>query len=187
MAIVTDDFNRAVLGSNWTQALGTVVIDSGIRATGGATGDCHAFYNAASFGAAQYAQAVAVAVSSSWIGVIVRAAVNNFYAFYGDAGSWELWRFVSGSGTMLAAGPWTLAVGDVIRLEASGTTLVGKKNGFTVTTQTDSAHSTGAPGVGFWLDGVYYNYVDDWEGGDLYNELIDVDARFMRTHPVYRM
>jgi len=56
-----------------------------------------------------------------------------------------------------------------------------------VTTTTDSSLSSGAPGVALWGNDASFNaYVDDWEGGDLYNELTDVDLRFLRRQPVYR-
>jgi len=188
MAIATDNFNRASLGANWTNAFGTVVINSNTRATGSAAGENDAFYNALTFSADQYAQAVITPSATDWAGVCVRASVNNSYIFEGTTSQWEIAKYVAGAFTELTAGSWTASAGDVFRLEVAGTTLRAFRNGVLVSTATDSSLSAGNPGVAFWsLDASFNAFADDWEGGDLYNELIDRDMRFARTNPVYRM
>lgn len=68
----------------------------------------------------------------------------------------------------------TMTVGDVIRLEASGTgatvTLTAKVNGTTVLTTTDSAADrilTGAPGIKIYGTNQPLYQADSWAGGDL--------------------
>jgi hypothetical protein len=188
MAIATDDFNRASLGANWTNALGAVVIDSNTRAVCSVAGENDAFYNALTFSADQYAQAVVTLSTADWVGVCVRASANNSYVFYGSTSDWEITRWVSGVAGVIASGSWTASTGDVLRLEVVGTTLRAFRNGVLVSIATDTSLSTGNPGVSFWGTNASFNaFADDWEGGDLYNELIDRDVRFARTNPVYRM
>lgn len=125
-----------------------------------------------SFANDQYAEGKIAQVGSDqqFLGVCVRASLGNAYGFVVDGDQYYLWRLVNFGGyTTLAQGSVTISAGDIVRLEASGTTLTAKKNGSTVTTITDSTFSSGAPGVAgfsFTTSGTY-TLLDDWVGNDL--------------------
>ena len=124
------------------------------------------------FSADQYAEARISQVGSnrSWMGVCVRASAGYSYALGVEPGGlWYLYKTNNYSVSTLANGTTTLSAGDVIRLEASGTTLTAKRNGSVLATATDSAIASGAPGVygqGEATSGTY-TLLDDWVGADL--------------------
>jgi hypothetical protein len=85
----------------------------------------------------------------------------------------QLWRFDDGAPTTLdSQAGVTINNGDVIRIEATGTTITLKINGTGIAgigtdgSLTDATYSSGVAGFGG-----YHNYgtikYDDWEGGDL--------------------
>ena len=132
----------------------------------------HAYRNDGSFANDQYAEAkiVQVGSASQYMGVCVRAGNGDAYAFAVDGINYLMWKLIGFGGyTELAYAPLAVSAGDTIRLEASGTTLTAKKNGATVTTVTDSALTSGRPGVagqGGASSGTY-TLLDDWVGDDL--------------------
>lgn len=112
------------------------------------------------------------------VNVFVRATVNGntdsreFYSFGYSQGSasWFIEKRISGSGTELDSDAVTPAVtsGDVIRIEVSGTSIVGKVNGATVCSTTDSDLTSGYAGMyAFIGDAARSCAVDNFECGDL--------------------
>jgi hypothetical protein len=149
----TDSFPGSSLSGSWTIEQGTASVSGnavGI-ATGGADSRFLAVRNE-SYPAEQFAQATCTVAptGTNTIGVCVRgsAIAETFYAFYCDATDRYLFKVVTGAVTVLAqqAGA-SMAVNDVLRLEVSGTSLTAKVNGTAVLTATDSAISSGAPGL----------------------------------------
>lgn len=175
-AVATDDFNRsdATLGANWTDFAVTnffVSSNHAIFSEGGnnVAGSC---YTAISFAAGQYAQAK-VTFGTGVIGVLVRgtAAVNDGYYYFEDTGGATYMGYSNdGFGVDLGTGGSEISSGDIMRLEISGTTLTPKVNGTLQDPpgqQTDSAYSSGYPGLSGYGTTVTNMYCDDWEGGDL--------------------
>lgn len=131
----------------------------------------HVHWNAGSFSNDQYAEAKLAQVGSAGqrIGVCVRAGAGNAYAFVTDGTFYIFYKLSGYSYTLLAQAVRAVSAGDVIRLEASGTTLTAKHNGATVATVTDSTLSSGQPGIaaiGEATSGTY-TLLDDWVGDDL--------------------
>ena len=132
----------------------------------------HAYRNDGSFANDQYAEAkiVQVGSASQYMGVCVRSGNGDAYAFVVDGINYLMWKLIGYGGyTQLAFAALAVVAGDTIRLEASGTTLTAKLNGSTVTTVTDSALTSGRPGVagqGGAASGTY-TLLDDWVGDDL--------------------
>lgn len=119
----------------------------------------------------QYAEGkiTQVGTAGQYMGVVVRSSSGNGYGFYVTPGTYNVWKTVSFVWTSLASGAITLTAGDVVRLEVSGTALSAKQNGSTIWSGTDSALSSGAPGVsgtGEAASGTY-TLLDDWVGDDL--------------------
>jgi len=108
-------------------------------------------------------------VHNDFMGVIVRgdiyAPAVTFYIYWGHDTNQYLHKVVAGAFTPLdsLASGWSL--GDVIRLEANGTTLTAKLNGTTIFEVNDADISSGAPGIGALGTGA--TLLDIWEGGDL--------------------
>lgn len=96
----------------------------------------------------QFAEITVDSTVTGGPGVLVRMSSGDGYGArpVGD-GTLEIVRFDSGSATSLASGGTEPTVGQVLRLEVSGTSLTCKVNGTTQVSTTDSNHSTGAPGV----------------------------------------
>jgi hypothetical protein len=172
--LATDTFNRAdnvSLGANWSSVVSMV---SGCRilsnqVTSNSASGSGSRYTGVSFPADQYSQAV-IGVALPGGGPTVRAdSSGNFYLFTIDSpgvSATALMLKYTGSFSTLDTRSCSAVVGDVIRLEVSGTTLTGKVNGTVVSTVTDTAIASGNPGLHIYFFNPALS-LDDWEGGDL--------------------
>lgn len=129
-------------------------------------------WNADAFNDDQYSEGTLSGVGSgAFIGVSVRcsASAATYYGYYVDVDETYMFKQVSGSFTQLGSKGTGGSATDVLRLEASGTTITPIKNGSEDTevgAQTDSAIGSGSAGLcGYW-DSVQPR-IDDWEGGNL--------------------
>jgi hypothetical protein len=166
----SDDFNRAApLGANWSTNQGGMTICTNALCGNGAS-DNQVFYNAISPGAAQFAELTLTAeANGQFLGPGVRhggAGVASAYQCITDGVSNnEISEFVAGTYTQLASNTTNLAVNDVVRLEASGSSLTCKRNGANLLTATDSSLVSGSVGAGGFDMGA--TRMDNWSGGDL--------------------
>ena len=171
----SDGDTLTTYSSNWTQNRGTMNINTNACYGSSGSHDCY-HWNADTFNNDQYSEIVLTALSGSadWMGVTCRAdtgsGVQSFYLWdTRDTGDSYLVKYVTGSPTTIAnASDGIRSVSDVLRLEVTGTTLDPLLNGSTaaMTSQTDSALSSGYAGVGGY-GGSTGMRGDDWEGGDL--------------------
>jgi len=191
MATASDDFNRPDgpgLGPNWTVPAGALRTRISAYACGalGTSGPNVGVWNAATFGADQYADAriAALSIAGPECGVIVRAALAAVTHYrFGAAppeppdNGWEIKRIVAGSSTLLAyGGAGVVSAGDRIRLEVETTgasvtlrAYSGVGGDELVTTYVDTHAdrlTTGQPGI-FFIGEYDNNALDDWSGGDL--------------------
>lgn len=163
--------------SNWNVGNGDIIVTTNAaRANTGGSGP-HYWYTG-TFANDQYAEVTYSDATNTHgqIGPSVRKSANTTITLYGfeifSTGS-EFYKRVSGTYTALGAGggfdTFTLANGDVFRLEGSGSTITPKKNGATAAqgAVTDSSIASGQPGLGGWSDGSGSVGADTWEGGDL--------------------
>lgn len=169
---VTDNFNRAdenPLAGNWTTPAGQFQIFSNQLYTASGVTSHYAYWNANTFANNQYASLKVITVSANWqsIGPAVRiqnTGANGYYVSWHDTNVLTL--FVTVAGTDTSLGTSTAVATDVIRIEASGTSISVKKNGSVVIGPvTDSNFSSGKAGVGG--SGGAAGVADDWAGGDL--------------------
>lgn len=88
-------------------------------------------------------------VTGKFIGPAIRASttVATGYVCWGDTASSSLFADVAGSVTTIATGGPAFSNGDVIEVDANGTTITCKQNGATVLSGTDSNISSGKGGV----------------------------------------
>jgi hypothetical protein len=125
----------------------------------------------------QYAQITTTnaAGDKGQIGPAVRCASGAFtkYGYEITANGREFYKRVAGTYTGLGATfvGATAVDGDVVRLEANGTTITPKLNGSIDSGHgavTDSSIASGSAGIGGWWDGtVSSTRAADWEGGNL--------------------
>jgi hypothetical protein len=188
-SVATDDFNRASLGSNWTNlntTWGTIVTQTSTVFTGTSanTGNEAAavWAGAGSFTDDQYSEGelggLTFLTADYCAGYIARASADtdgnrDFYFFYvaGDSSgpnyTTVLGKVVNGTRTVLHSASAAWANTDLISIECEGTTIRGCKNGTPLGgsfTQTDSSLTTGKPGIlanGSSLTG------DNWVGGNI--------------------
>lgn len=174
----TDAFTAAdgtaltTYSANWTNNGSTFSITSNaLRCSSSSEGAAH--WNADTFGNDQYATATVTAITSfAYIGVSVRchASATTFYGFESNSNDASyLFKYVAGVSTTLGSTGAVFTVTDVLRLEASGTTITPKVDGATLNppgAQTDSSISSGYAGVvGAGNDSG--SRIDNWEGGNL--------------------
>lgn len=130
------------------------------------------FWNAHTFDDDQYSQIKVVdfGPSGGYIGLSVRCSgtgsPNCYLYIVDDADAGYLYKYVSGTQTLLDGTGATVSTDDIIRLEAEGTTIRVLINGSEDISVVDSSITSGAPGVA-GLDDESATLSDDWEGGNL--------------------
>lgn len=170
MTTASDNFNRALLGSDWVQGIGTMLIVSN-AATGTASVNSIYFWNTATntFGADQESQVVVgnLATGAQYASVAVRASGTRCYEAYTDGVAGALHtaiaRIDAGVETEILTVATTFTAGDVLKLGIVGTTLQMYKNGTAVGgTIVDATYASGQPGIGTYDVAT----VDDWSALD---------------------
>jgi hypothetical protein len=172
----TDSFTSATnqdlesYSSNWTVTMGSCAVDGTVDKGQGSTGGSEnlAAWNADTFDNDQYAEGVVSSLTSGQnIGSSVRNSLTQAtnYHFYVGSNDSYLGKMTNGSWDQLGAGTGK-STGDVVRIEAEGTTITPKINGSTsdIGAQTDSSHSSGYAGWHHWQT---EGFIDDWEGGNI--------------------
>lgn len=183
MSVVSDDFERADLGTNWTVYSGAVgIVDNraiGVRSAGGTLlGLGLVAWTATMFGTDQFSEAVLSPNidAQAQFQVFVRRRVSDRqrYGFHWNlsASRWELKRDGGPAAPVLATASGTpLAAGDVLRIEARGTTLRGFRNGTLVLTAEDSVLAgQGEPGMALnvrFVTRFPAPFAERWNGGSL--------------------
>jgi hypothetical protein len=189
--VASDDFNRANEdplsgGGNWGQlhdtSNGDLQVSSNKVISDSTSGSekTARWVGAGSFTDDQYSSLVISGFgffgNSYQAGVIARASADtgtgrDYYAYYitddGDSSKLtKLVKVVNGSETTLASSSIAWTGGDRVEIEVEGTTIRGLKNGVEQHSSTDSALTTGKPGV--WMRGDSgVPQGDDWEGGNI--------------------
>lgn len=174
--VASDDFNRAdgLLGANWTTGVDgndPEIVGNEVVGPGGFI-DHEAFYSASAFNNNQYSQAVINAIAgNSYMGVMCRASTTdhvvaqNVDHFLGVGIFW----YNGGAFTEIAGdSDGFLVPGDVLRLEAEGTTFRFYVNGVLRLSGTNaSAPASGRPGILVSNTG---DEIDNWAGGNIVND-----------------
>jgi hypothetical protein len=167
----TDTFTgsngTAINASNWTSLINSFTIQSN-AALGAVSVDSLAFWDADVFADDQYAQCSHTVFGGYIGGPVVRAAATRgYWARVNDASTIALYRIDSSASFNLlqTMGSLTISSGDVIRVEAEGTTLRVYQNGVQRgTDQTDATYSSGSAGIAAYNAGPL---LDDFEADNL--------------------
>ena len=120
----------------------------------------------------QYAEVTVAAIGSAGsIGVAVRCTAGTTatgYVFYSDLYLSYLFKYVNGSFTQIGTTGSPFQAGDVVRLEAIGTTLRPLVNGqlWAQGELTDASIASGYPGIGGYGNSTG-SRIDDWVGSGL--------------------
>lgn len=186
MTTVSDNFvraNNASLGANWTDwSTGHAQIVSN-QACGSGAFQCGDYWTANTFLADHYSEVTAAALPSSgsvWMGPTVRqTALGKGYLliYLPGTGFMMFNQTAPGSSSQIGSTvAGTLAVNDVLRLDASGTTLKAYKNGTLLMTVTDASWSSGSPGLAFYGTSSTSGAVSLWTGSDSGGSPVNIDT-----------
>lgn len=147
----------SVSGGNWTTVNGNMQVISHVISNNQTAGyGLYSWSGVGSFNANQFATVTFTALGNDDMGPGVRTSTSGGNQGYGAdcaVGACRITKVVNGVQTNLTSFTGILAPGDVIRLEASGTSptvLTLKKNGAVLQTYTDSTApitSAGTPGL----------------------------------------
>lgn len=172
----TDDFNRAnetPLAGNWSKSTGSSSANINLTSNAivaSAAGDKFYYWNAASFNNDQYSQTRYPTFSSSSFDGgpacrILTTGLQGYWTSPRDASLSEqaIHKLVAASYSTVATALTTFANGDTLRMECSGSSVLGKKNGTTIVSATDTSIASGPAGV-FIYEGVT---LDDWQAENL--------------------
>jgi hypothetical protein len=144
----SDNFNRAAIGTGWTNIAGGIVIVSSTTAQGSGASTNSAYWNADTPGADQFARCT-VASGGGDDGPACRMVADDSF-YYLDIrydGIWHLAKRIAGTNTELASGTG-IAFLSIFEVRAVGTTITGWDDGAQLgTNQTDSAIASGRFGV----------------------------------------
>jgi hypothetical protein len=189
----TDNFNGTEFtelptwNAGWSAQEGSMQIIGTPSSAGTAGGKtvgggnmCSVRWTGDSFNSDHYSQAKYV--SNNYPGIMVRlqSGSSSGYIYFVSIGN--LYRYDSGAITDLGVSGPICGIGDIGRLEMSGSTMSASKNGGSPTNKTDATYSGGGAGIGsFSASG----QVDDWEGGNLASAPFPpFDLVTSQNHPV---
>lgn len=178
MASYSDPFtgSSASLGANWTQITGATFgnyLNSNKAYPSNSTGSHGSYWNAGAFANDQYSEIVVGQTpggtfDSLGLAVRISAAGENYYYTWNPLGKIEIWKNVGGTFSAVdQTVTSTVQAGDVLRLEAEGTTLRVIHNGSTIITKTDTSLSSGSAGIYGYCNLYTDCSADSWAGGDL--------------------
>lgn len=160
--------NENPIGGNWTKCPGSnhdFQILSNKLTGANFNNDAVIYWNAATGANDQFSEITVFAAGGTFYGPSVRTATSSYQCYGADAPGELIFKIVGTTFTSLASGSTNATTaGDVLRVEAEGSTIRWVKNGTTYRTVTDTTYTSGRWGV--------YQYSFDssfslWTGGDI--------------------
>ncbi|WP_406730880.1 hypothetical protein [Streptomyces sp. NBC_01794] len=171
MTSFTDDFNRADstdLGAGWVEVSGDWSIVSTQLSPGAAGGTIILRAAGAMASNDNSAQATIAATTAASHGVWCRGSSNisSGYLWRNDGSSWDLFSVVGGSFSVIGSYAAAAAPGDVMKVQAVGSTIKGLVNGVERVSVTDTGVATGT-GVGIRSESTGLIRFDDFAAADV--------------------
>jgi len=170
MTTFTDDFNRSngAPGANWVDATGLWAIVSNQLSSGTVGGTIVIRAATAMATNDNSAQVTIAATGSVSHGVWCRGntGFTNGYLFRNDGSSWTLFSVVGGSFTSIGSFAAAAVAGDVVKVQAVGSTIKGYVNGVQRVSVTDTAVATGTS-VGLRAESTNLLRFDDFVAADV--------------------
>jgi hypothetical protein len=173
MTTFSDDFNRANstdLGAGWVEVSGDWSIISNQLSSGSAGGTIILRAAAAMASNDHSAQVTIAATTSASHGLWIRGnpsgGLTSGYLWRNDGSSWDLFRVVGGSFTVIGTYAVAAAPGDVAKVQAVGSTIKGFVNGTQRVSVTDTDVPTGIS-VGLRAESVAALRFDDFTAADV--------------------
>lgn len=174
---VSDSFDRGlttVLGSDWTNEISAHLISNNTAEPTFLDTETVSRWTSATYvdGADQFAVTTVGGLSgvNSTIGPVIRCdsgALNMYWVFAPTSGTAILYKRVAGVDTSLGTFAYTAAAGDIVYLDAIGTTVRVYVNTVLKLSVTDSAVASGRPGFRTFKVTGGGNQVALWRGGNL--------------------
>lgn len=175
---ITDDFERASLGGNWTTGQGgfdTCSISGSSDLTGDTANDCGCYYSGSSWNNDQTSEVTFSTLSTNTSddtggAPMVRCSSDgDGYMFYvpntnpGAVNSFTMYRWDNGSSTTAVGSGFSVAwpVGTLIKLGMVSTTLTLYKDGASQGTRTEATYASGSPGIQFFTTNAK---IENWSG-----------------------
>ena len=175
--LFSDNFNRADsgdLGPDWTQSTG---LGGGVASIVSNTvekgvGTFAIAFRKGAFDDDQWAEATFAGGGVSWSGVALRCDATSSVVWQCSGSVVQMLVMTNGSASAIGKVNYTVVEGDVIRGEVSGTTYKVFINDNLVHTivNPSGANTSGNPGI--MVEGYA---MDDWSGGDTFNNTADCD------------
>lgn len=171
MATYSDDFNRADssnLGAGWVEVSGDWSIISNQLSPGAAGGTVLLRNAGAASTNNNYAQSKLATAAAASQGVVCRGNANfsNGYLWRNDGSQWDLFSIVGGSFSVIGTFAGAAVNGDVVKVQANGSTIKAFVNGVERVSVTDTAVATGTA-IGIRSESSGAIRWDDFIGGDL--------------------
>jgi hypothetical protein len=171
MTTFTDDFNRADssnLGAGWVEVSGDWSIVTNQLSPGAAGGTIILRAATAAATDDNYSQVAITSATVASQGVWCRgdATIANGYLWRNNGTQWDLFAVVGGSFTVIATFAAAAANGDVMKVQAVGSTIKGFVNGVQRASVTDTGVTTGK-NFGIRSESVSGVRYDNFSGGDV--------------------
>lgn len=180
--VASDDFESGSISGSWTNGggFGAMSVNSGDAIAGSAGAICLAARSSETFADAQYSQIISGGQTQGGTSAVVRKQAGTATAHYQGQGAsffsnWRILEIDSGGEDATLASSATnwalLTAGDMIRMEAEGTTLRfgGDRTGSDIqyVTTTDATLTSGDPGISAIGAATTNNRIESWTGGDI--------------------
>lgn len=180
--------------ASWVQNGGAFIIQSNTLQPNAAATEFAAHWTGDGFADDQYAQATlgSSAQGSHYIGPAIRVAAGatkTYYGYYGCAQAGldqnrQFFKNVAGTWTQFGSNGTGTIAGEVLRLEAVGSTIRPLRNGSldVMGEVSDSAVVSGSGGIAGWALGTMF--IDDWESGDIVPYVVPIIYPFAITQRI---
>ncbi|WP_396602751.1 MopE-related protein [Algibacter sp. R77976] len=183
--LFSDNFNRANsenLGSDWTHSIGlrggiASIFSNTVKKAGGTFAIA---FRKGDFDDDQWAEATFTGGGVSWSGVALRCNETSSVIWQCSGRVIQMLVMTNGSISSKGSVNYTVVEGDVIRGEVSGTTykvFINDNLAHTIVNPS-GANTSGNPGI--MVEG---HTMDNWSGGDTYNNATDCDDTNAAVNP----